>query len=312
MKRAMTIGAMVCGLLACAGYAQDAKDEGKKETKAMAEKAGQPVFRSSGNPQRDTLLRFQRNVSIELNETRLEDVMKFVQEQTGAELEIFWKGDSGDGLDKELLMTLSIKGLPALEMLDKVLEKAVDGTNENSWQMTPQGVMQIGPKSRLNKYKRVEVYDINDLLFVLPMFDNAPQVDLDKALQSSKGGSGGGSPFKNEQSQQKNNQPGVNPKAGRDKEITDVIVSLVDSQQWADNGGEGGTITYKEAFSGQLIVNAADYMHRQLNGYRWWPTTRATTSGGGKRYVSMNVDTSNSTLNRPLRTQEVTGVAGGR
>ncbi len=317
MVRSLFVGvsasvlASVAGLALAQGDAPEAKGTTAPAAKAPENTA--PSIRPSGNASRDTLMRMQRVVNIELNETRLEDVMKFIIEQTGIETEVFWKTDSGDGLDKEMLITLSIKSLTALEMLDKVLEKAADGSVENSWQMTPRGVMQIGPKSRLNKFKRVEIYDINDLLLIVPTHDNAPQVDLDKVLQSSGrgGGGSGGSPFTNLDSGQRRREE-EDYKARRAKAIVDIIQQLVEHDQWIDGGGDGGTITYQDAFPGQIIVNAADYMHRGLGGYRWWPATRTGNEGGrSKRYVSLNLDTSNSGVDLPIRTLPVSATVGG-
>ena len=48
-----------------------------------------PVFRSSGIPQRDTLIKMMRMVTIDFQDTRLEDAMKFIETTTGADLEVF-------------------------------------------------------------------------------------------------------------------------------------------------------------------------------------------------------------------------------
>ena len=70
---------------------------------------------------------------------------------------------------------------------------------------------------------------------------------------------------------------------------------------------EGGTIRY---YNGSLLVNAPDYMHRQIAGYPYWPsyTSRVVK---GRRYVSLNMDTSIGTVDGFAR-QPVTAVVGGR
>jgi hypothetical protein len=302
------VGMSVAAVLLSAVICPAALAQGTGSTAASG---GAAASRNTPASARENLMRLQRAMTVDLNETRLEDVLKFIADQTGAQFEILWKSDTeNEGLDKEMLITVGVKGLPALTLLEKVLEKAQDGLTENSWQMTEYGAIQISSKPRLNKYKRVEIYDVNDLLFVLPQYANAPQVDLEKVLQSSGGKGGGGSqgsPFKNNNENQKNEPE---KKEVRAREIIDIIVQIVDPPQWSDNGGEGGSITYKEVFSGQLIVNAADYLHRQLNGYKWWPSFRTGTSQG-KRYVSLNLDTQTNQLDRPIRTLPVTATAGG-
>src|SRR4051812_25484145 len=51
--------------------------------------AAAPVVRTTGVPQRDTLLKMTRPVSnVDLSEQRLESVMEFIQQLTGADLEV--------------------------------------------------------------------------------------------------------------------------------------------------------------------------------------------------------------------------------
>jgi hypothetical protein len=71
-----------------------------------------------------------------------------------------------------------------------------------------------------------------------------------------------------------------------------LITQLVEQEEWVDNGGEGGTIRY---YNGNLLVNAPDYMHRQINGYSYWPSYTARRVGG-QRYVSLNMDSSIGTV----------------
>jgi hypothetical protein len=299
--KAALVAAAAVALAASAGQAQTAGG------------GGETVVRTSGNPSKDTLNRMMRPVTIDLNEQRLEDVMKYVVEVTGANLEVFWRPDFDDGMDKDKQVSLSVKGVSALTFLEKVFEKLEGGLGEHTWQMGENGQLQVGPKKRLNKYKRVEVYDINDLLFLLPIYDNAPQIDLNQVLQQSggKGGGGGQSPFKQNGEQNRQEQQG-RTKEDRGKEIIDIIQNTVenDPQQWIDLGGEGGTIRY---YQGNLIVNAPDYLHRQVNGYKWWPAFRAggSSSGGQRRYVSLNGDTSINKVDVPIRTFPIPGVAGG-
>lgn len=277
----------------------------------MAQPGGAPTVRPSNNPSRDTLMKMQRPIGIDLNETRLEDVMKYIAETTQAPLESLWKSDKEEGIEKDALITMSVKDMPALMFLEKVLQKvAAESGNDCSWQLTDLGVLQVGTKERLNKFKRIEIYDINDLLFEMPVYDNAPEIDLQQVLQNSggggrgRGGGGGGqSPFRDNQQRNREQQK---TKEDRANDIVRLITTFVEQPQWSDNGGEGGTIRY---YQGHIIVEAPDYMQRGVAGYPWWPQTRAGVVGS-KRYVSLNMDTSISKL-AGLVPFPVTGTAGG-
>lgn len=256
---------------------------------------------------RSNLLKLMRTITIEFSEQRLEDVIQFISEFTGAEIEPEWENDRAQvGLDKESLITLSVKNVTALVLLERVLEQAQDDFTENSWQMSKWGSIQIGPKERLNKYKRVQMYDINDLLMEVPDYDEVPDIDLQQVLQSNQGG-GGQSPFRDDN---QNDDLDRRTRDERAQEIVDLVIQLVETEQWTDQGGTGGSI---RQWQGHIIVNAADYMHRGLDGYPWWPqrAQSARTMAGGRRYVAFNVDTGFSRIDG-FGEEEVTAVVGGQ
>jgi hypothetical protein len=253
---------------------------------------GVPRERATGSPQRDTLLKMTRLVEIDFTDTRLEDVMRFVQEITQADIEVFWMDDRNSvGLDKDALVTLKLRRATALDLVEKVLEKVAGesfGGGGNTWQMTESGTMQIGPKARLNKYKRVELYNVQDLLLELPNYTEAPDLDLQSVLQNTgQGGGSGQSPF------QDNNDQGGPPRRPYDErlnELVNLITTLVEPEQWVDNGGDGASL---RGFQGNLIVNAPDYVHRQINGYPYWPATATRVAQSkGRRWVTLGVDSS--------------------
>lgn len=279
-------------------------------TSVSAPAGGETIVVSS-RPERDTLMKFSRPLTVEFKESRLEDVIKFMTEVTGADIEPMWVDDrNSTGLNKELLITFNAKGLNALKVMEKILQKASEkgDFNENTWQMSESGAMQIGPKERLNVYKRLEIYDINDLLVELPRYDQAPEFDLQSVLQSSGSGGGGGgsqSPFRDTQ-QNRNNQD-TRSREERATGVVEIITSLIETEQWTDNGGTGGTIRY---YQGSLMVNAPDYMHRQINGYPYWSAGQQVSMVQGRRWVSLNVDTAASQL-EGLANQPVTAVVPG-
>lgn len=236
--------------------------------------AGQ-VEPDSGKLERDTISKLLRAVTVEFSGHRLADVMDYIQSVTGAELEIFWMDDQNAvGLDPDAEITLRARNASALSLLERVLDQAADQFGEpgsNTWQFSEDGLMEVGPKERLNAHRRVELYDINDLLFEVPDYANAPQFDLNSAFQNSGGRGGGGgsgrSPFTNtNQQQQQNNRP---TRDDLSENLVEILTTHVESEQWVDNGGDAATV---RSFQGHLLINAPDYVHRGINGYRWWPS----------------------------------------
>ena len=273
---------------------------------ALAQAPTQAPAVRSGIPQRDTLMKMMRPITINFEDQRLEDVVQFVREVSGAQIEAMWIDDRHpEGLDKDELITVRVENVTLLTLLERVLDQAQSDFSENTWQMAKTGELQIGSKERLNRYKRVEIYDINDLLLVLPKYDEVPDLDLQSVLQSNQGG-GGQSPFRDNQNQDQD----LPSKQERAEEVEDLILGLVEPDQWIDNGGDGGSLRY---WQGTLIVNAPDYMHRAMNGYPYWPSS-ATVAGvtpQGRRWVSMTVDTGISKI-EGFAEEDVTAVVGGQ
>jgi len=239
---------------------------------------------AEGQVERATMMCLLRPMTVDLTDQRFQDVVEYITNVTGAEIDALWIDDSNAiGLDPDQTINLRAHNASALSILERALEQGATAFGEPgsaTWQFTKYGTFEIGPKERLNKHRRVELYDINDLLFEIPDFADAPTFDLNSVLQSSGGRGGGGSgqsPFQNT-NQQNQNQDRIS----RDElatNIIDVITSLTETEQWEDNGGDGGSIRF---FQGHLLVNAPDYMHRGINGYRWWPkrlTQRASAKG---------------------------------
>jgi hypothetical protein len=293
---------------------------------ALAQAPSVTATPSTGNPQRDTLLRLMKPITIELKDQRLEDVIKFVGELTGAEIDAMWLSDREQiGMDPEFQVSLKANGISALTLLERVLDMATSdttGAHGMTWQMSDGGALQIGPRERLNKFRRVEIYDVNDMLMVIPDFTQAPQFDLNNVLQSNGGGRGGGggsqSPFTNSNANRGGqNQPGIGvngqqgpTKAQRAEELKNLIISLVEPDQWVENGYEAASIKY---YQNVFIVNAPDYVHRAMDGYPYWPkrfTTFGVAESSGRRYVTLTAPVSSSKVNGFTQTP-VTAVTGG-
>lgn len=267
---------------------------------------------STGNLQLNTLVRMGRRVTAEFTGQRMEDVLKFIQTYTGAEFDIKWADDrNAVGLDRDLEVSIKLNNISALTALERILETVPsDLGSESTWQLDRHsGALQIGPKPRLNKSRRTEIYDINDLLLEVPDYPEVPDIDLQNALQASQGGGGGGqNPFRDDQNEDNNEDR--KSREDRAKEIVDLIIGIVEPDQWIDNGGDAATI---RQWRGALIITAPDYVHRQINGYPFWPSESLVVgqNAQGHRWVMLNTDTGLSKIGG-IANQPVSAVVGGQ
>lgn len=206
----------------------------------------------------DNSARLNRRITVTLQQKRLEDVFAFVKTATGAKLDPLWTTDrETDGLDRDAIISLEAENLTALELIEQVLEQLPHNGSAPTWQPGKSDTLQIGPRSRLNKFKRLHIYDVKDILKEAPDHTRVPTIDLQQALQP-----GGGSPFLGVDI-----DDGTDPaekkyeKARSVEELAALIRDIVEPDQWIDNGGEGASI---KVFQGSLIITAPDYIHRQV------------------------------------------------
>ena len=299
MTRALLAAALVLAAGAAPAAAQATRPE-----------PGRRVARASVPPQRVTLQRMMKRVTVNFEDASLRDAVAFIVQVTGAEIEPVWDDGSGNGLDPEQLVAVHADDMTALDILERLLHQASDGFGFGggaTWQMTEWGAMKIGPKEILNQDRYVRIYPISDLIYEIPDFTDAPKLDLNSVLQSSQGG-GGQSPF---QQNNDTDRERLTPEE-RAQPIVDMLVNLVEPEQWEDNGGSGASVRY---WQGALLVNAPDYIHRGIDGYPYWPAeyTVARTVDS-RRYVTMSIDTGISTVDGFAQdpvTAVVPGQSGG-
>lgn len=231
---------------------------------------------TTNNPRADNYRRMQRKVSVELTDARLEDAIQFVRDYTSADLEILWADSGSTGLDKDQRINVTVREQPALVLLERILEKVQTEFDQNTWQFTSAGTIEAGPKSLLNKSKTLKIYDIQDLLFVIPTFPNVPELDIDSVLQQGQGGGGGGSSNIFQDNQDDENKNAI-PDEETAQKLIDILIENVEPEQWQDNGGDGASVRFH---NGTLLIRAPDYIHRQLNPDAFMTATarRATTS----------------------------------
>ena len=216
-----------------------------------------------------SLQQLKRPMTVTFQDDRLEDVLKFLSQTTGAPFDVRWleEGGAGAGLDRDAEVSLEITTeTPALNVLERVLAKVSDDFDKATWQVSTYGDIVLGPRSRLNADKRMRVYDIQDLVFSVPSFTDVPELDISSVLNQSSGrggGGGGGNIF--------NTTNTTEGEADSQEELVDKIVEIIETSietdQWQANGGDGGVITVYQG--SMLLITAPDYIHRQLEGYNF-------------------------------------------
>jgi hypothetical protein len=276
------------------------------------------------------------DITVDFAETPVREAINYVKQQIGANIIARYSDDrnASSGIDPDATVTLKVEGQPALTVLEAILSQVTD-LEPTTWQLRD-GFIEVGPKDRLDASREIRYYPIRDLLFEPTYFDNAPEFDLESAInQGNEGGGGGGSGgggggggFGGGGSGGGGGgsggggggggggifgSPGEDPErvseSERAQQLQDIITETIESERWVDNGGSAASIRY---YQGVFIVRAPDYIQRQLGGYPFAARPVRTAAGpAAGRYVTFTAPIS-IIQNTEFASTTVSGAAGGR
>ncbi len=245
---------------------------------------------------RQAMASLQKAVSVNFNSNQLDQVFSYMNQVSGVDFYPDWKALEGISINKETPVTLALDNVPAEVALKRLIESLGD-ENERPDYAVEDGVVVVSSKDQLRKKTLTIVYDIRDLLFEVPYFDNAPQFNLGAAMQQGQqggqgggsggsggggggfGGGGGGGGFGGGGGGMGGGGSGGsggggvigNPKDDPDRksreeliqQIETIIQEQVDPEGWRDNGGETGKI---QELNGNLIITNTARNHRDIEG----------------------------------------------
>lgn len=204
-------------------------------------------------------LQSRRVPAVTFNDNALEDVITFVEAVSQMNIDTNWEALARIGIQRETPVSLNLRDVAISTLLDRVLGKvSPDDRDKADWAIH-EGILTISSDEDLRKTTSLHIYDIRDLLLDVPDYDEVPQIDLQSALQQSRGG-GGQSPFRNDQQDDEQDRRTLEE---RILDIIEIIQTNVDPEGWLDTGGRPGRI---QQFGGSLIITQTDKNHRQVSG----------------------------------------------
>ncbi len=204
---------------------------------------------------RRTAGKLQIVVPINFEGNFLSQVIDFFRSSTGVDFVVNWQALENVGVEPDTPISLQLKNVTAEQALRYVLQQASAGSDfERLGFAIVDGIVNISTETDLSKTTDTRVYDIRDLLVLVPNFNNAPDFDLGSALSSSEGG---GDLF---------SDSGDEEEEVTREELIENITTLIRDQigqpeDWAENGG---TISSLRELNGNLIVRTTPPNHRNL------------------------------------------------
>ena len=270
---------------------------------------------------REAIAKLGKTISVDFNNNEFEQVIAYLRQVTEVQMYPDWKALESIGIRPSSEVSLEMNDIPAVNVVKRVLEQVGDDFERPEYSIED-GVVVISSDAALRKKVVTIVYDIRDLLFEVPYFDNAPDFNLADSIQqggggfggggggggfggggggSGGGGGGGGVPFG-----EAGDAPERRSEEEKVQDLVDLIIESVEPESWVDNGGDAATIRY---YQGVLIVRAPDFIQRQIGGYPFAPRAPRAVRPAGGRYVGLDASLG---INQDVRfrDQTVTGSAG--
>jgi general secretion pathway protein D len=224
-------------------------------------------------------------VPIDFQDNTFEQVVNFLSQVTNQNIYVDWRQLDLIGITRDTEVTLQLNEITADTAIDRILEQVgEDDFSRPEWTVQD-GMLTISSDEQLRKNTQLVVYDIRDLLMQVPTFDNAPELDLDSALNQSNqgggqgggsgggggggfggGGSGGGSGGGGGGGSIFGDPSGEVDRVGRDElveQIVTIIQENIDPDGWTDLGGDTGTL---QELNGNLIITNTAKNHRSIEG----------------------------------------------
>ncbi len=173
-----------------------------------------------------------------------------------------WHDLNKAGVGRNIPIDLNLpQEITLKKALTEVLEQAGQGLVEIGYDVA-EGAIKIATQETLDRETYTAVYDINDLLMEIPIFNDSPMTDLVQANQRavSLAAQRPDQPWRygDDDDDEPEEDPG---RTGRIQKIIDLIEETVARDSWYDRGGTVGSI---KEINGQLVITQSSSAQREI------------------------------------------------
>lgn len=200
-----------------------------------------------------------KKMPVQFARNRLADVLEYVRTNTNTSMDVNWDSLAAIGITKETPVNLQLKDTSADVILKRVLGQVSKDEFSKADYAVSDGIVTVASADDLQRQTVTALYPIEDLLLVVPDYDQVPPLDLATVL--SQANRRDAQPFAPKLDTEAERLGGT--RAERIRAIINILEQTVDASSWRDNGGDVGSIS---EIKGALVVNTTPRNHREISG----------------------------------------------
>lgn len=203
--------------------------------------------------------------SVKFEERTLEEVIEWLKEEGrkhGINVVMDWRRFEDAAGDREMLIDFALEDVRMADVLALILLQA--GVDVPLGYQGIGNILRIAPESVFNNQVITRVYEVSDVIFKVPDFEGAPELQL-TSLQNTQAGGGGasGSTGSNLFQQSGGETDEDEDKQERLEALVELIRTTVEPSSWAENGGPGTISLYNDF----IVVSNTVAVHEKIAGY---------------------------------------------
>ena len=222
---------------------------------------------------------------IDFDGQTLHNAIAYLRNITGTNIHTDWQALEYIGVTPDDEINLQLRDVPVRTALDQMMKQVGELGGDRPRYAIQDGLLVISSENEIRKHVITLVYDISDLLFDVPYFDNAPSMDLREVINDSNQAvarrnsafNGLGASRADLGSDESGSFESVNPhlfnsggvdpdrpsRSTKINKIIDAVQHTVDPDGWRDFGGDTGAL---QELSGNLIITQTPRNHQQIEG----------------------------------------------
>ncbi|MDG2422630.1 MAG: hypothetical protein P8M22_01490 [Phycisphaerales bacterium] len=220
------------------------------------------------------------DVDATFNEMPVKEALDWLAMQIGTRFQISMMDDKVlDGIDPDIKITLDFQDMPALNVLEHILDQC--GSSRQvpcTWQLR-WGMVYVGPLSVMNeaRFRTIRTYDVEEIIMLIPDYNNPPELQLGGTAGgggfgggAGSGGAGGGGGFGGGSGG--GGGGGDHPSSWDWEQLEEenlqrlifLLQAYIEPEAWQANGGDAASINVHKS---TLVVRAPGYIQRQIDGF---------------------------------------------